>query len=138
MSKLQEQYCSTTDTPLDDGWILNQLSQSGFDSSSVYSGTTAGMGSFQIDFTSEIFDNSNVGPSPQHHFNNSRYKFNNTSGPVQEFVANDKNCLSTAVNSNPFKARTEESLSSTPITLVLNTDSLKKSSNESSLISAGT
>ncbi|XP_047135094.1 carboxyl-terminal PDZ ligand of neuronal nitric oxide synthase protein [Hydra vulgaris] len=126
MSKLQERYCSATDTPLDDAWILNQLSQNGLDSTSIYSGTTAGLGSFQIDFTSEIFDNSNVGPSPQHHFNNNKYKLNSSG---QDQFANDKNYLSSAINKNPFISQNEESVDN-----VLMTSNIKKSYNETALL----
>jgi len=74
MSQVSEKYAKDNNAPLNEAWILSELSQnfslhstSNFNDPNSASGL---LGSNSIDFSSQIFDNSNIGPSPLHRNHN--------------------------------------------------------------------
>jgi len=72
MSQVSDKYAKDNNEPLNETWILSELSSnfSMNSSSNLYktdSLTNSNLlGSRNIDFSSQVFDNSNIGPSPSH------------------------------------------------------------------------
>ena len=75
MSQVSDKYAKDNNEPLNETWILSELSSnfSMNSSSNLYQTdsltATNLLGSRSIDFSSQVFDNSNIGPSPSHNKN---------------------------------------------------------------------
>ena len=71
MSQVSDKYAKDNNEPLNETWILSELSQnfSLNSNSNLFSELNASsnlLGSRTIDFSSQVFDNSNIGMSPLH------------------------------------------------------------------------
>lgn len=67
MTQMQEKHSKEYPESFNETWMLSDLSSNAAVlSSSMNPESTSGLGSTNIDFNSQIFNNSNVGPSPRH------------------------------------------------------------------------
>ena len=95
MSQVSDKYAKDNNEPLNETWILSELSQnfSLNSNSNLFSELNASsnlLGSRTIDFSSQVFDNSNIGMSPLHR------NMNASTGPTTSGVG-------TSATSSPFK-----------------------------------
>lgn len=95
MSQVSDKYAKDHNEPLNETWILSELSQnfSLNSNSNLFSELNSSsnlLGSHTIDFSSQVFDNSNIGMSPLHR------NMNANTGPTTSGVA-------TNATSSPFK-----------------------------------
>lgn len=71
MTQVSEKHSKDNNEPLNETWILSELSRNStvLSSSSLFQDSSTNntlLGSNNIDFNSQVFDNSNIGPSPMH------------------------------------------------------------------------